>query len=418
MEHGFCQRQQLQPRRWGALALASGARGALAIACSGVLCSQCSLVCSITRGGSLAVCRHCSHRLPLQHLGALALACRRTGSSLPIRVQHFPFTALPEGTHGTHGDLAFQHRRVFAAEAGNFDLFVCQEDDVVVQAAHMHYFRHWSAVFAAEGGVYYPAFLSYEVAPWAEPEEEELPQEAHNTTTTSAASAGAALAQLSASSIILDWRLSDSCVINDEEPFMGTQLVAPWSSSCCLYMLTAAHLAHAMAASPWLTALGDASTRGEFNPRFGSARWLHGLWGVVLPLVELRMGRALVWHSTNRYVKELRERMAGAPAGAPVAPQSYGVGLNGLSLVEALAVFGACPGSVLGGEGGGQTEGSRRVARERLRGGGCGAACPIAVHVRVAKDRLFERAPLEVQYECLGEEGVHFPFVERRRARQ
>lgn len=88
------------------------------------------------------------------------------------------------------------------------------------------------------------------------------------------------------------------------------------------------------------------------------------------------------------------------------------MGLNGLSLAEAWAVFGACPGSVLAGEG---TEGSRRIAVERLRAQ-C-MACPVAHHVRVTKDRLFERAPLEVQYECLEEEGIHFPFVERRRER-
>ena len=331
-----------------------------------------------------------------------AFVCRRTGSSLPIRVQHFPFAALPEGTHGTHGDLAFQHRKVFEAEAHNFDLFVCQEDDVLVQAPHLRYFLRWSSAFA--GSMYYPGFLTYELAPWAESEVDPV---VDNTTTPSLTTP---LAHLSASSIILDWRLSDACIINDELPSMGTQLVAPWSSSCCLYMLTAAQLVHARASSPWLTALGDASTRGEFNPRFGSARWLHGLWAVVLPLVELRTGRSLVWHSTNCYVSELRERMAQAPPGSPIPPQSFGVGLNGLSLVEAWAVFGVCPGSVLAGEG---TEGSWRIARERLQGQ-C-MACPVAHHVRVTKARLFERAPLEVQYECLEEGGLHFPFVERRR---
>ena len=335
-----------------------------------------------------------------------ATVCQRSGRSLSVRVERFPLRSLPPGTHGTHGDLAFQHRAIFAREAGRYDLYVCQEDDVALQGAHLAYFARAARAF--EGTDYMPGFVTYEVAPWAESEEEAL---------LPAANASAAPGEdpwrataASPSAVILDWRLADACVLDD----LGTQLAAAWSSSCCAYVLTAAQLARALREAPggWLTALSHASTSGEFNPRFGSARWLHALWEVVVPLGELTRG-ALLWHSTNRYVRELQARMAGAGGGsAPPPPQSYGVGLNGLSLVEAVGVFGGCAGSPLAAL---QSAASAAVmARAVVRGAeSCSAPCAQGVrHVRVEKERLFGRAPLQVEYQCLPSDQAHFPFVE------
>ncbi len=338
-------------------------------------------------------------------LDLAAFVCRRTGASVPVSVEAFALEPLPPGTHGTAGTLAFQHRKIFAREAARYDLFVCQEDDVAIDAGHLAYFAAWSARFA--GSDFYPGFVSYEIAPWAEEEGE---GEGGAAAAAAAAPPAPSASQqrpwpaASPASVILDWRLSDVCVINAA----AAQLAAPWSSSCCMYMLTAAQLARAMAApTPWLGALEHASTRGEFNPRFGSPRWLHELFAVVVPLRDL--ARALFWHSTNRYVAELRARMAG---GADVPPQSFGVGLNGLSLAELVAVLGACPGSALAGAGGAAGAAGAR-ARTRVEGR-CEEACAVATHVRVEKARLFGRTPLRAEYTCLSAAEVHYPFVERR----
>ena len=106
---------------------------------------------------------------PWNYTGLAALdparhVCARTLSGLRVRVAQHAYAPLPPGAEGTGGTLAFQHRTIFLAERHNYDLFICQEDDIAVEPHHLAYFLRWAAFF--NGTDMYPGWASYEVAPW------------------------------------------------------------------------------------------------------------------------------------------------------------------------------------------------------------------------------------------------------------
>ena len=307
--------------------------------------------------------------------------CSRLGASLRISVQLFPMEPLPPGTHGTLGTLAFQHRAIFQRDAGLYDLFLVQEDDVAVLASHFDYFTHWAKAF--EGSEFYPGFLFYELAPWLAPEPGN----------------GSLLPALSAQHAYLDWRLNDAYLLRGPG---STPLLALWSSSCCAYMLTQAQLRRAVAQESWMGAL--ARVKGEFNPFFGSARWLHKDYKVVVPAGDLR--RAMLWHEPNKYA------LAAWKAEDTEARQAPW--LNGLTLSEAEAVIApCCSGCVAHSSSSSSSDADSRPSEAALQAVGedC-SQCKGAVSFKLEKQHLVERGPLKVAYECVREVDVMFPPAE------
>ena len=67
--------------------------------------------------------------------------------------------------------------------------------------------------------------------------------------------------------------------------YRGANFISLATDACCMYMITQAMLYEAANTSAWLGALK--TVQGEFNPYFGSARWLQERRRVTVPLTEL-----------------------------------------------------------------------------------------------------------------------------------
>lgn len=324
------------------------------------------------------------------------LFCAAQGRAVPVEVELYPLEALPPHTYGTLGTLAFQHRHVLYRRSNDYDLYVSMEDDVAVHAHHFSYFSKWSAAFS--GTPFLPGFVSYELAPWERSE-------------------------LRADHVWLDWRLR-----NAYRFLAGGQhdAVAMRSSTCCLYMLTAAQLGAAIAEPNWLTVAATAT--GEFNPRFNSARWLHPFYTIVTPVEDFL--RATVHLTTNKYINVMRTQDArfqqlrqmqqgvnglGESEASELADLEHTLEWSRpLALSEAHAVFSACnrdqlafP-SVL-------TEMRPQYIVANKNCTLC-MGTTAAVRVEVLKSALFTSpsSPLVVTYTCVGYNDVRFPPEERR----
>jgi len=81
--------------------------------------------------------------------------CRRLGVDVAVVVKRF--ANVSQVGH----KLAAMHRHVFAEKRADYDLFISQEDDMMVQQAHVHYFDKWSKAF--RGTPLYPSFMIMEV---------------------------------------------------------------------------------------------------------------------------------------------------------------------------------------------------------------------------------------------------------------
>lgn len=88
--------------------------------------------------------------------------CHRLGRSVPVTIELFPFRPLPEGTHGTAGDLAIRHREIFYREQTNFDVFLLQEDDIGFDVNTLNYFVHFCSLFQKNSGTFHPGLFGYE----------------------------------------------------------------------------------------------------------------------------------------------------------------------------------------------------------------------------------------------------------------
>lgn len=297
--------------------------------------------------------------------------CSRRASSFRVTVQLFPMEPLPPGTHGTLGTLAFQHRAIFQRDVHLYDLFLVQEDDVAVLPSHLDYFLRWTAVF--KGTEFYPGLLFYELAPWLVP-------------TLGDGSAVLPGNNVSDKHAFLDWRLNDAYLLRGPADH---QLLSLWSSSCCAYMLTQAQLMRAVAQPSWMGALHTFS--GEFNPYFGSARWMHRDYKVVVPAGDLR--RAMLWHEPNKYI--LSEWRA---AGTDTASAKR---LGRITLAEAEAVLAPCCRDCVAH--------SNADSREALHaiGEDC-SQCQDAVAFNIVP-KLGQVEPLKVAYECVRALDVMFP---------
>lgn len=83
--------------------------------------------------------------------------CFRTGADLPVVTQLHTHHGPPMST-----PLSSLHRRLFVDMMDRYDLFLSQEDDMLVQARHVAYFAKWAHQF--RGTDLYPGFAVSEVA--------------------------------------------------------------------------------------------------------------------------------------------------------------------------------------------------------------------------------------------------------------
>ena len=241
---------------------------------------------------------------------------------------------------------------------------------MLVLPHHFDFFLHWTSVFGPHSDLY-PGFISYELASAPPP---------HDVTTT--------LSGSTAASAILDWRLGDAYVLRHG----SAVLVSMWSSTAYAYMLTPHMLATAVSKDSWLGAL--ASATGEFNPRFGTVRWMHPDYRIVLPVSDL--ARAMLWHTPNKYVALAQAQEA---AGTPQQPF-----FNGLSLVEAVAVFGRCRDVNLGS----WLDASLINAVPLHTVGDC--TCAEATAVRTTKSSVLTgNGTLAVVFSCIRVQDVLYP---------
>ena len=90
------------------------------------------------------------------------LYCSRLANTLPIAVARFPLEKLPGKAYGTGGTLAAKHRLVFKEllDVG-YDLFLSQEDDVIVRPQALRYFTKWAPQTLQTN--WYPAFFMFEL---------------------------------------------------------------------------------------------------------------------------------------------------------------------------------------------------------------------------------------------------------------
>ena len=207
--------------------------------------------------------------------------CLRRGELLVIGVYMYPFEPLPKGTFGTAGTLAFQHRKLFLRKRALYDIFICQEDDVAVNVGHIKYFLHWANFF--NGTNFYPGFYDSEILYRSK---EMMHNKSFNQDSIE---------------ISLDWRLKRGQLFKMYE----TVFFQPSSgASGRIYFLTSKMLARFCQSHSWLTQLH--MVKGEFNPFFGSARWMEDSFKIVIPVYDVI--RAQVHHLPEKYVKEHLEK--------------------------------------------------------------------------------------------------------------
>lgn len=189
--------------------------------------------------------------------------CHRIGKPISVVMEFFDWRPIPPRSHGIGGDLITRHREIFARERDAYDIFVSQEDDASVGADQLDYFSEWSSKF--EGTEFYPGFLNAEILDGVK---------------------------------YTDWRIKNADVFE----FHGDLLVTTghMHTGGQAYMLTKRDLSvFAGDEKFWTGSTND--TGGEFNPYFGSARWIQPFRKIVHPVRDFE--RSIVHHMSNKYVK-------------------------------------------------------------------------------------------------------------------
>lgn len=238
------------------------------------------------------------------------LYCERIGAAVPLAVERFPFEPLPPDAHGSGGTLASKHRLVFnRLQNAGYDVFVAQEDDLMVKSHHLEYFARWGDQTARTG--FYPSFLLFELL-------------THQNDRR----------QLSSRHSTVLFRGGMALQLHRVEG--ETWVVDQWNPAV-LHMLTRAMVANFTARGYHIpegilprdkTAILSPQGTWEYNPYY-TINWLQMLYRTATPITEIT--RALIQHGTNRYLNALFERRGSAP-------------MLGLTALELERVLLACTG--------------------------------------------------------------------------
>lgn len=196
------------------------------------------------------------------------LMCDRVGTSLPVVVDRYRHEPLPNGTFGTGGTLAQKHRLLFYQKRNaGYDVFINQEDDMLVKAHHIAYFVANAKQTPRTG--WYPGFTRMESL-----------AKFHNRTYL-----------YRHPSMFVGWRIQDIEMHMVEGRIWVKQLAHQGTG---VYMITVEMLQN-MTSQGWEKQVHPG---GEFNPYYGSD-WLHAHFTVGMPLSVVVKG---VRHAPDKYI--------------------------------------------------------------------------------------------------------------------
>jgi hypothetical protein len=210
--------------------------------------------------------------LNTSHLG---MFCQRMAVMLPVAVARHEYEPLPDGAYATAGTLAAKHRNIFMEMyPRGYDLFINQEDDMIVKPQHVHYFLKWSS--HASVGVY-PFFINVEVPVHASDQR----------------------VLTSYPSLFVNSRLQHFHLkkLGGHLWLFDTGFSAQTSQQA--YMLTRQMLENITRTDTSWTTIPTNMTDTEFNVYYNSI-WLTHHYVFAVPLVDLQ--RSYMHHGTNKYM--------------------------------------------------------------------------------------------------------------------
>lgn len=210
------------------------------------------------------------------------LMCERLGAAVPVALLRHKNEPLPPGAFGTGGTLASKHRRLFSERlAAGYDLFLVHEDDIIVKPHHIGYFAHW-AHGPARDPAFHPGFVLFEV----------LNKQLNR-------------APLSSRPSLMLFSGGKSFLLTRDRE--GHSWYRDKWHGTPMFMLTQAQVVN-LTAQGWelpensvaTNTSGVNVTHWEYNVWFNTW-WLRENLFVGVPVRDL--GRALLHHATNKYVK-------------------------------------------------------------------------------------------------------------------
>ena len=196
--------------------------------------------------------------------------CFRKSNDFAVEIQTFQKRPLPQGSHGTAGDLAIRHREIFQKYINMFDVFISQEDDVSIGVKNLEYFiRHEHALRDSH---FYPGFVfdEFDDGIW-----------------------------------YTDYRLRRGSIFKYADE---TYFVSKYGISPCMYMITRDELRHYLQNASWID---PNSIKGEFNVEVGTAAFMTSRRKIVIPLKHHK--EASFHHLSNRYKRLLPYVMVKQP---------------------------------------------------------------------------------------------------------
>ena len=204
------------------------------------------------------------------------LLCFRDSSSLTSSMAYVKKEPLPKGYMGTSGTLQFYHRKIFFDARNEYDLFVFQEDDMLIELRNVLYFLRWSKILKEP---FVPGFAKYESL------------QIRNTRGE---------LKIEAS---VGWMKNFYIFQMDGRYMLSGKydiIVAP------MYMISKEILGSLPVT--WSTVLPEPPQNAsvEFNPYFGSGRWFGNRFKVLIPVKEF--SNVLIHHQPDKYFPIFLER--------------------------------------------------------------------------------------------------------------
>jgi len=188
--------------------------------------------------------------------------CFRKPNDFSIEIQTFQKRPLPQGSHGTAGDLAIRHREIFQKYIDAFDVFISQEDDVSIGVKNLEYFIRYEQVL--RDSHFYPGFVfnEFDGGIW-----------------------------------YTDYRLRRGSIFKYANE---TYFVSKYGTSPCMYMIMRDELQYYLQNTSWID---PNLIKGEFNVKVGTAAFMTSHRKIVIPLKHHK--EAAFHHLSNRYKRLL-----------------------------------------------------------------------------------------------------------------